>query len=245
MVLLAFVWVSSPLYAGPNHLEPIEPYSRFGDGYNKLVLDILVGSRQVDCWAVSRPSFRPELALMLDRELIDSKPNSPTQKPKFRWYLETAVSAVEIWRWKDEIKGKPKSDLLKEAKVKRKRIEVTEELGETVAKSWDAALRLTRYPEQPTYGSDGTTYDFYSRGFYGTTWSPSSGIPADLVALTDQLQSLVNSGSETQPTIEKEALEAARKLLDNAQREHEKISAIERTLNAGHLQIPPSPPSSR
>jgi hypothetical protein len=246
IVLIAFAWGLSPICAEPDHLEPIDPYDRFGDGYHKLVSDTLLGHRQLECWMVCRPSFRPEYAVMLHREEIDDINSDPfSQGQKYHWYLETAQATHQIWHWKELPKGKLQLDLLKNVKVERKKIEVTEAFGQAILQSWTAALRLTRYAGESNQGFDGENYDFSSQSYQGTTWSPTSGIPADLVKLASQLQTLVNSDSERRSTLQKEAFESARKLLDHAQWEGQKLSTIERMLNAGRLQFPPPPPSSR
>ena len=62
-----------------------------------------------------------------------------------------------------------------------------------IKKAWSHVLEQTRYDENPVFGFDGTTYDFFihdsdrGRMFLGSTWSPESGSPKMLVQLGELL----------------------------------------------------------
>jgi len=224
VVLLALTWGFSPLWAEPNHLEPIEPYR---NDYHQLVFNLLVGTREPECWMVCRPSFRPEYVVMLRKEELDAgKPDPFAGHAKFRWFLDTATAAQQIWHWKTFPNGKMELDLLRNVKVNRTTLEVTEAFGQGILNAWTAALQLTRYADEPNSGLDGVVYDFHSQSYYGTTWSPEKGIPADMVKLADLLYTLVHSESAKRLTLVEEGTDLARKILEASTEGRKKFNAL-------------------
>ncbi len=200
--------------AEPRHLVPIPLYRP--DSYDQAVFSVLIGDRGAEVWMICQPSFRPEFALLLQSELInpDAKdPYSPTE-PR-RWILSTVTTVRPIWHFKENPDGSEELDLRANVPVERHRVEIDESLANALRQVWEAVLRQTKYPEDGPSGVDGVTYVFYCRpNYFGQTWSPKQGVPADLVNLSAKLIELVGSPSEKREGLLNESRKMAQKIED-------------------------------
>jgi len=221
MILAAMEWIGTAVIfsagaclgqgANPDHLEPISPYDAVG--YGQTVFNILVGKRPAKLWMMCMPSIHPEWAVILRSEAENPKSEtSPGSKAealsnpdeKQKWVLEIAITA------------QPVSDLRKNGKVERKRMEIDEAAAKTLEDAWTAVTRQTRYAAGNLGGFDGVTYQFYSNGEFGETWSPPTGLPAALVELGAHLRKYAESPAETRNSVLKEAMGMAKDIKNRA-----------------------------
>ena len=174
--------------ANPGHLEPISPYDRIG--YGETVFNTLVGKRPAELWMMCMPSIHPEWAVILRLESEHPKSGASSKsKPdalsdpgeKQKWVLEVAAASQQV------------SELRKTGKVERKRMEIDEAAAKALLEAWTAVTRQTRYAAGNLGGFDGVTYQFYSSGQFGETWSPATGSPATLIELATRLRKCVES----------------------------------------------------
>jgi hypothetical protein len=197
--------------ANPDHLEPISPYDPIG--YGQTVFNALIGKRPAELWMMCMPTVHPEWAVILRSESEHSKSEaSPDSKEdalsnpdeKRKWVLEIAVAAQQV------------SDLRKNGKVERKRMELDEAAAKALQEAWTAVTGQTRYARGNTGGFDGVTYQFYSSGQFGETWSPATGLPAVLVELGARLLKCVASPAEKRGALLEEALGMAKDIKNRA-----------------------------
>lgn len=119
-------------------------------------------------WAIAVNEFTPE----------DDHSESPHQQVA-RQYAITATEAP-----------KPRKE---GAQLGRWERQISYELAVAIHRTWARMLLLTRYPAGVSRGLDGTTYRFstFVRGMgvlEGEAWSPSEGLPAEMVALGEALR---------------------------------------------------------
>jgi hypothetical protein len=119
---------------------------------------------------------------------------------KQRWFVEIATTTQLISEGRKDAK---------DAKVERKRMEIDDAAAKALEEAWTAVTRQTRYSEAATE-FEGVTYQFYSNGQYGETWSPATGLPAALIELGGRLQKCVQSPPENRPALLEEALGMAK-----------------------------------
>ena len=121
---------------------------------------------------------------------------------KQKWFVEIATTTQLISEGRKDAK---------DAKVERKRMEVDDAAAKALEEAWTAVTRQTRYAEAATEFV-GVTYQFYSNGQYGETWSPATGLPAALIELGGRLLKCVQSSPENRPALLEEALSAAKEI---------------------------------
>jgi hypothetical protein len=197
--------------ANPDHLEPISPYDPIG--YGQMVFNTLVGKRPAVLWTMCMPSIHPEWAVILRSESDGPKSEtSPSSKSdalanpdeKQKWVLESAVAAQQV------------SNLRKNGKVERKRMEIDGAAAEALQEAWTAVTRQTRYAEGNAGEFDGVTYQFYSSGQFGETWSPATGLPAALVELSARLLKCIQSPAESRDALLEAAIAMAKDIKTKA-----------------------------
>jgi hypothetical protein len=197
--------------ANADHLEPIAPYDPIGFGQS--VFNALVGRHSAELWMMCMPIARPVWAVILrpeserpkSRTSADSKPEALSDlDEKQNWVLEVAVAA------------QPVPDSHKNGKVERKRIEIDEASAKALREAWTAVTRQTRYAEGNAGEFDGVTYQFYSGGQFGETWSPAAGLPAALIELGARLRKCVESPAENRPALLEEAIGMAKDIKTKA-----------------------------
>jgi hypothetical protein len=197
--------------ANPDHLEPISPYDPIG--YGQAAFSALIGKHRAEFWMMCLPSVHPEWAVILRAESEHAKSEaSAGSKPdalsdpgeKQKWVIESAVAS------------QPVASFRKNAKVDRKRMEIDEASANALREAWTAVTRKTRYAEGNTGGFDGVTYQFYSNGQYGETWSPAAGLPAALIELGGRLAKCVGSAAENREALLQEAVGMARDIKSKA-----------------------------
>ncbi|MBI5397821.1 MAG: hypothetical protein HZA91_21180 [Verrucomicrobia bacterium] len=207
----------------PNHLEPVRAYDPLLDGYTQTVFASLIGKTFPELWMVCTPSFSREYAVILRSEPVNSQADNPGgSTDRRKWTLELATAAEQIWHHKEYpkgYKGPMELDHRKDVRVDRKRIEIDQSLAQELKKCWMAALRKTRYPDKDYRGADGATYQFYCDfDYFGETWSPTTGVPANLVALADRLGKLVRSAPNEREALIKDCAMRARQLQADARK---------------------------
>ena len=189
----------------PDHLEPISPYDPIG--HSQMVFDALVGRRPAELWMMCLPTIRREWAVILRSESEHPK-SDPASGSK-----EDALSnpnATRKWTLEIAVAAQPLSELHKNGKVERKKMEIDEAKAKTLQEAWTAVTRETRYAEGNSGGFDGVTYQFYSSGQFGETWSPATGSPAALVELGERLMKCVGSPPENRDALFEEAIGMAK-----------------------------------
>jgi len=185
-IILTFLIFASSALRANDYLVPIDPFAGL---YNQAVYESLIGETNSELWMITRPSFSPEQAIILESETIEDKNKHTITSQK--WFLKEVLA--------NEIIIKDISDIKKTDNVSTKRIEIKKSQYENIIKAWTAAVRKTRYPEKSNRGFDGTTYQFYaSYNLYGETWSPEQGIAYNLVGLGQLLIAIVNQPKNTE-----------------------------------------------
>jgi hypothetical protein len=97
-------------------------------------------------------------------------------------------------------------------------MEIDEAAARTLMEAWIAVTRQTRYAAASSGGFDGVTYQFYSSGQFGETWSPATGLPAVLVELGGRLLKCVGSPAESRAALLDEALGMAKDIKSKAEK---------------------------
>lgn len=224
--------------ANPNHLEPGCPYDALDiDGtrnsYREAMFTSLIGKGWLpDMWMIETPSSSREYAVII-RVLADgpNKPRPPEGTPR-RWVVEYVAPKEKIWNWREVANTGPTAgvrgnmlvpDIRPTKNVEGHRIQVTEDFATAVHGAWQSTLLLTRYPEEPRRGRDGTTLEFYSHGLFGYTWSPQTGLPAMLADLGHKLGTLAQSDEKDREPLLAEAESLARKITKEAEAEQIKL----------------------
>jgi len=201
-MLAFFLFISSELSAN-NYLVPITPFDNL---YNQVVFDSLIGETQYELFMITKESFSPETAIIIEEG------NALNSEKK--WYLKEVTAKAMIWKWKKINENESVVDLKKTNNVLVKKKEIDREKYENIINAWQTAVKLTRYPEKMNFGLDGTTYQFCSSQYMcGETWSPEEGLAYDLVQLGNLLSSILKSNkSESEEKLAK-ANKIANKLL--------------------------------
>jgi len=206
-ILTIFLLTSSALRAS-DYLVPIAP---FNDLYNQVVYESLIGETNSELWMITRPSFSPEQAIILESVTAEDKNQRGVNGKKL--FLKEVLANEMIYKYKKIDDQHHVLDLKKTNNVTIKRIEIDKTQYETIIKAWTAGVRKTRYPENSYGGLDGTTYQFYaSYNLYGETWSPKQGIAYNLVGLGQLLSAIVNQPNNTEKLLER-ANELANEIL--------------------------------
>lgn len=183
-IILAFFLLVSSKLSAHNYLAPITP---FGNLYDQVVYDSLIGETQYELFMITRESFSPEIAIILEKRDASNTEN-------IKWYLKEVKAEAMIWKWKKINETESVVDLKKTNNVIVKKIEIDPARYVNIITAWRTAVKLTRYPEKTNVGLDGTTYQFCSSyAICGETWSPEEGLAYDLVQLGNLLSSIVKS----------------------------------------------------
>jgi hypothetical protein len=231
--------VAGSVSASPNHLEPIAPYDP--DGYYQAVFQSFIGKQQPQLWMIELPSFDVERAVFL-RHNVEYDPNDHSP-PALRnilheeWVIEYVIAKESIWRWKDIDKDTKILDIKPTDKLERHRTTVPKFFAELMQETWLNVLKLTRYPDEDDGGWDRTAFLFYchddpfaktllplsgARAYFGKTWSPQSGLPATLVELGHKLSGLAQADGKEKEALQREAVELARKITQEAAAQQKK-----------------------
>ena len=217
-----------PAYSKNNHLVPIRP---FDDQYNRVVYESLIGEVNAELWMMTRDSFSPERAIILESEEVAEASNdklnislklSKRKQSKRKWFLKEVQANQMIWLQGNNKKESTFSGFYVTKDVTIKRREIAYEKYRAVIKAWTAALKTTRYPEKYLPGLDGITYQFYARhNLYGETWSPQENIPFDLVQLGNILTRILHRPKNEEEGLLIWANQTAEKLLQEIGRSHQ------------------------
>lgn len=75
-----------------------------------------------------------------------------------------------------------------------------------IQRAWGKMLLQTRYPSHASDGLDGVRYEFsvWIRGMgdlYGQTWSPETGLPAEMVSLGEALSAFATNPKSTEQNL--------------------------------------------
>ncbi len=210
-------------WAKPNHLEP-------GGGYDQVTYEALMGKHRLpELWMIERPSFLPLCAVIVDHEVEyyprKSGSTADLQVKRERWVLEYVVARKRVWKQKRVNAYTSVPDINPTLDFKRYNTTVTKEFADAMHEAWLSVLKLTRYPEEDFgMGVDGTTFDFYCRPeYFGHTWSPKSGLPKMLVDLGHKLAKLAQADEKSREPLQKEAVELARKITQEARTQQKKL----------------------
>jgi hypothetical protein len=196
----------------PDHLEPIFPY----DDYHGLAYRKLVESNPC-FWMLSLGGRERAVSVI---EIFDK--NHQRTDSFAVIYSETEEP---IWNWNESpsADGYLQLDLRRDAKVKKWSTPITSEVAKMVIRAGEAVLRHTRYAERRDVGMDGTTYEFFVRGwmgaFVGRTWSPEGGDPMRMVKLGNALTDLARSDVDVRSKAEQAVIEECREILDVRRKE--------------------------
>lgn len=216
LLLLIALFTAPVVIAGepPNHLEPTVPYGWTGDlaEYGRIVHKRLIGDREALLWMLVHPAFTPQYSVMMDL--------AATHGDSIGTYcrLRTFAFNENIWYWKER-EGEKQSEFALDSSVvvERRTASLPAEIGSSILELWERVLKGTRYPEEPTIGLDGVTYQFCATGMYGKTWSPKSGVPKLMVDCGELMIEYVKAEEKKR----EECLQRLNELLKQLQKELE------------------------
>ncbi|CAN5687858.1 hypothetical protein BH11VER1_BH11VER1_33630 [soil metagenome] len=202
-----------PRVVRANHLEPISPYDP--SGYDQAVFRSLIGEDLGQLWMVVKPSFSPEYAIVL-RQKVKLKPTTDPFAAEIeseKWTIEFVEAKKQIWRSEYLDRGRLQLDINVTHDVVRHHAEVPDVFAKTIAETWESVLKQTRYPIDAVSGFDGVTYQFYSKyGFYGETWTPSTGVPLMMTELGLKLGEIAKASDKQRAQLISESQEIAKKI---------------------------------
>lgn len=219
--------------AGPNHLEPIPPYhpldiDNTSHSYRQAVFTSLIGKGwSPSLWMIESPSFSREYAVMLwctvEYDPNDTRPLGRREIKRKQWVVEHVTPKEMIWRFKPIDGNREVPDIRPTQDVERHRTSIPEDFAKAVQEAWLSTLQLTRYGEARLTGVDGTTLEFCYDDLFGETWSPDTGLPAELADLGRKLAKLALSDEKSKEPLLKEADSLARKIAKEAEAEQIKL----------------------
>jgi len=199
IVVTAFFSLCAVYAENPNHLEPISPVDR--TNFRDIMYKTLIHQDHlVKYWMVDRGVMgSPPSAIMLRKKT--------NLKGETEWTLEYAVALESL---KAQVIFIDKEFVINKLinKVKRYEVKVSADFAYKTHKVWENVVKQTQYAKTFWKGLDGVTYDFGCFPYYGTTWSPESGIPKQLVELGKTLMLLAKTteGSQEYKTLTKQCL---------------------------------------
>jgi hypothetical protein len=218
--------------------------------YKQAVFTSLIGKGwRPSLWMIERPSFSREYAVMLwctiEYDPNDTRPLGRREIKRREWVIEHVTPKEKIWRFKpvdnstkvlvnkemEEVMKRRRAqgavelapDIRTTKDVERRRITIPEDFAKAVQEAWLNTLQLTRYTEDQRTGLDGTTLEFWCDGLFGQTWSPETGLPAQLADLGRKLGTLALSDEKSQGPLLAEAGRLARKIAKEAEAEQIKL----------------------
>jgi hypothetical protein len=234
--------------ANPNHLEPIPPYDRLSPSdiihsYRQAVFMSLIGrGRLSSLWMIETPSSDREYAVVLwGYDPNGARPLGSREVGRKEWVIEHVTPKERIWRFKpvdsstkvpdsrptEDVKRRRRQEFAPDIRttkdVERHRTPIPEYFAKALQEAWLNTLQLTRYGEDQTKGSEGTTLEFCCDGLFGQTWSPETGLPAELGDLGRKLRALALSDEKGTKPLLAEADSLARKIAKEAEAEQIKL----------------------
>lgn len=187
----------------PDHLIPFK--SIFWDDYEKLLVDRLFAQPHgAPAQCIVCPSFSGEYCLTIAeiapedwQTKYGAYVSIPDEQKKFFMKLARAKSSLFA-----SMPSPPNNhqDTTKQVEVEHTELQIDKSLAVAIQRAFATATLRTRYHDHAATGRDGTTYFFsaFVRGLgdtQGKCWSPSGGMPAELVKLTEQLVQLAQAKS--------------------------------------------------
>jgi hypothetical protein len=199
-----------------DHLEPEQGtlnQREFLRNYDQRLREVLL--KDPGDWHVARmvclPSFQPEWVVTVVRE------KTPDDDAPRTYHVEYVVADRKLFPPKDS----------EGVGAKTSRAPIDRETAEAVNRIWRRMLRMTRYPDEPGLGADGTDYHF-SRFLplvndgrpdppggweQGTIWSPDEDSPCGrLVAIGERLRDYATAKPEDRAKLGREIREMAASL---------------------------------
>ena len=205
ILLACFPLIVLPLFADefleaeyggsdPNHLEPVDAHS---SAYREnLAKCLLVTSSELGLM-ITLPSFEPESAVAIygtgatttSLPSLDPDPK-PEDIPEDKFFVTSTKAKQRI----------PGTVIPDDAKIEvvRHDLQISKQLAVAIQRAWARMLLRTKYPETSYAGLDGERYEFglFVRGIgdlKGEIWSPSKGLPAEIVALGKKLETFAEA----------------------------------------------------
>lgn len=203
LVFSSLFYMSSLAAINPNHLEPIPPYQV--DDYHSAIYKSVIGKGPPLLWMVAH-GFCPLQAVVI-REDVDKEGKCE------KWFVEYRVARESIQKYDQD---NSRFFYSPTENAERFRVVVSEEFAKKMEAAWVSVLKRTRYAEKYYAGLDGVRYDFSCRRYYGTTWSPSFGLPAKLAELGEKLSLLSRSDGAEYITLVRQCLDLAANIEEGA-----------------------------
>ena len=155
-------------------LTPLPPFdSEDPEDYNAVVFRTLIGNKYTDGWMVVKPSFFPEYAVVINRNLTNAKAGMSLDAIPFQAELVTVKTM--IWNYDRTAGGSWTLAPRKDQKVERARVDLSTADAASFLDGWFTGLGGVRYRDELSLGNDGVTFDFHAKDRYGSTWSPEDG----------------------------------------------------------------------
>lgn len=202
--LLACISLITPLFGDeffdaefgpqPNHLEPIDSHS---SAYRKNISKYLLVTSSELGVMITLPSFEPESAVAIygtgstttGLPSLDLNPK-PENISEDKFFITSTKAKQRI----------PETVTADDVKIEvvRHDLQISKQLAVAIQRAWARMLLRTKYPEASYVGLDGERYEFglFVRGLgdlKGGIWSPSKGLPAEIVALGKKLRTFAES----------------------------------------------------
>ncbi|CAM3999482.1 hypothetical protein [Ectopseudomonas alcaliphila] len=174
----------------PDHLTPVD-YPP--DEYDRKIINKLFLTDGKLGRFISRPSFGVESCVSVyeyspETEEIDGASRN-TQNNGKKFFITVTRAADSIWHSMPQSNREEKD---KQVEVIRTDREISLHLAVAIQRAWGRMLQQTKYPAKASLGLDGTTYQFsvWVKGLgdlNGETWTPDKGLPAEMVAIGNEL----------------------------------------------------------
>jgi len=195
------------------HLEP-EGSPFYGPStwtYNRIIAKSLLEPGWAEVQPIARELLHPEIASVLC--LHSWKPNwALWVVGESRYGYSVVLTEPDYQSAEPDIflpTGTESQPSIPVKPTKKRRSDLTSNLGTQICSIWRRVLSATRYPKVPILGAcDGVTYHFGYEGketnpMYGKTWSPGQQtVPSQLAALSNTLRDYIRTTNPSEQQID-------------------------------------------